>query len=65
MIAMFSLSLYAPEYKQYGDDVGFYVQDLGGEIAVRRHDVEFTVPIQHQLFVLIKYPFLKIIPLIY
>jgi len=62
---MFSLGLYTPEYKQYADEVGFYVQDLGGEIAVRRHDVEFTVPIQHQLFTLIKYPFLKIIPLVY
>jgi len=65
MIAIFSLELYTPEYKQYADEVGFYVQDLGGEIAVRRHDVEFTVPIQHQLFMLIKYPFLKMIPLIY
>jgi hypothetical protein len=65
MIAIFSLELYTPEYKQYADEVGFYVQDRGGEIAVRRHDVEFTVPIQHQLFMLIKYPFLKMIPLIY
>ena len=65
MIAIFSLALYTSEYKKYADEVGFYVQECGGEIAVRRHDVEFTVPIQHQLFVLIKYPFLKIVPLIY
>ena len=65
MIAIFSLALYTSEYKKYADEVGFYVQECGGEIAVRRHDVEFTVPVQHQLFVLIKYPFLKIVPLIY
>ena len=42
---MFSLSLYAPEYKQYADDVGFYVQDCGGYFHVAIHNVEFTVPI--------------------
>ena len=65
MIAMFSLPLYTSEYKQYADEVGFYVQELGGYFHVARHDVEFTVPIEQQLFVMIKYPFLKTVPLIY
>jgi tRNA 2-selenouridine synthase SelU len=62
---MFSLELYTPNYKQYADEIGFYVQRIGGEIAVRRHDVEFTVPVKYKDFVLIQYPFLKEIPLIY
>jgi hypothetical protein len=65
MITMFSLELYTPNYKQYADEIGFYVQRIGGEIAVRRHDVEFTVPVKYKDFVLIQYPFLKEIPLIY
>jgi len=65
MIAMFSLELYTPNYHKYADEVGFYVQRIGGELAVRRHDVEFTVPIRYRDFVLIQYPFLKEIPLMY
>jgi hypothetical protein len=65
MIAIFSLELYTSDYKNYADEVGFYVQKCGGEIAVRRHDVEFTVPLHYKDFVLIQYPFLKIVPLIY
>jgi uncharacterized protein (DUF1330 family) len=65
MIAMFSLPLYTPEYKQYGDDVGDYVQECGGHFHIARNDVEFTVPLEQKLFVLIKFPFLKIIPLVY
>lgn len=65
MIAMFSLELYTSEYKQYADEVGFYVQRIGGELAVRRHDVEFTVPDKYKDFILIQYPFLKSVPLIY
>lgn len=62
---MFSLSLCAPEYEQYADEVGFYVQDCGGYFHVARHDVEFIVPIEQQLFVMIKFPFLKTVPLVY
>jgi hypothetical protein len=65
MIAMFSLPLYTPEYKQYADEVGYYVQECGGYFHVARHDVEFTVPIEQQLFVMIKFPFLKTVPLVY
>jgi len=65
MIVMFSLSLHSPEYKQHADDVGFYVQDIGGEFAVRKHEVEFIFPQRFKDFVLIKYPFLKEIPLCY
>lgn len=65
MIAMFSLELYTQEYKKYADEVGLYVQRIGGELAVRRYDIEFTVPIRYKDFVLIQYPFLKLVPLIY
>jgi len=65
MISMFSLELYTPNYQQFADEIGFYVQRIGGELAVRRHDVEFTVPLRYKDFVLIKYPFLKEIPLVY
>jgi hypothetical protein len=65
MISIFSLELYTPDYKQYADEIGFYIQRCGGELAVRRHAVEFTVPIRYKDFVLIKYPFLKEVPLIY
>jgi len=65
MIVMFSLSLYSPEYKQYADDVGFYAQDIGGYFHVRKHNVEFTFPQRYKDFVMIKYPFLKEIPLCY
>ena len=65
MISIFSLELYTPDYKQYADEIGFYVQRCGGDLAVRRHTVEFTVPLRYRDFVLIQYPFLKEIPLVY
>ena len=65
MIVMYSLSLYTPEYKRYADDVGFYIQKIGGEFAVCRHDVEFTFEDKYKDFVLIQFPFLKEIPLCY
>ena len=65
MIAIFSIELYTTEYKKYADDIGFYVQHIGGEFAVTRNNVEFTVPLKYKDFVLIQYPFLKEIPLVY
>ena len=65
MIVMFSLSLYSPEYKQHADDVGLYIQNFGGSLAIRRHEVEFTIEEKYREFVIIKYPFLEEIPLCY
>ena len=65
MIVMFSLELYTPEYRRYADDIGFYAQDCGGYFHVARHDVEYTFPEKYKDFVLIQYPFLKLIPLVY
>jgi hypothetical protein len=65
MIVMFSLALYTPEYRKYSDDVGYYAQECGGYFHIARNDVEFTFPERYKDFVLIKYPFLKEIPLVY
>lgn len=62
---MFSLRMYAPEYKMYSDEVGYYIQECGGEFYVRRNDVEFVVEERYREFVLIKFPFLEEIPLAY
>jgi len=65
MIVMFSLPIYAKEYKIYADDVGDYIQQCGGEFYLRKHDVEFVVEEKYREFVLIKYPFLEQVPLVY
>lgn len=65
MIVMFSLKKYTAEFKEYLDDVGFYVQKCGGEFHIGRHEVEFTFEEIHKDFVLMKFPFLKEIPLCY
>jgi uncharacterized protein (DUF1330 family) len=57
--------MYAPEYKMYSDEVGYYIQECGGEFYVRRNDVEFVVEERYREFVLIKFPFLEEIPLAY
>ena len=57
--------MYAPEYKLYSDEVGYYIQQCGGEFYVRRHDVEFVVEEKYREFVLIKFPFLEQVPLCY
>jgi len=62
---MFSLPIYAKEYKIYADDVGDYIQQCGGEFYLRKHDVEFVVEEKYREFVLIKYPFLEQVPLVY
>jgi len=65
MIVMFSLSRYIPEYKEYADDIGFYIQRFGGALAIRKHEVEFTIEERYREFVLIKYPFLEQVLLVY
>ena len=62
---MFSLDLYTKECRQYQDDIGFYVQRCGGQFSVHRHDIEFTIPEKYKDFMLIQFPFLKEIPLVY
>ena len=42
------------------DDVGLYVQQLGGHFETHRgHVVEFFVPQEYRDFVILKYPFLQ------
>jgi hypothetical protein len=65
MISLFSLELYTKECRQYQDDIGFYVQHCGGSFSVHRHDIEFTIPEKYKDFMLIQFPFLKEVPLIY
>jgi uncharacterized protein (DUF1330 family) len=65
MIVMYSLKKYTKEYKEHLDDIGFYIQKIGGEFSVARHDVEFTFEDKYKDFVLIQFPFLREIPLCY
>lgn len=65
MIVMYSLKKYTPEYKKYLDDVGFYIQKIGGEFTNARHEIEFTFEDKYKDFVLIQFPFLKEIKLVY
>jgi uncharacterized protein (DUF1330 family) len=57
--------MFVPEYKMYSDEIGDYIQQCGGEFYVRRHDVEFVVEEKYRDFVLIKFPFLEEVPLVY
>ncbi len=42
------------------DDVGLYVQQLGGHFETHRgHVIEFFVPQEYRDFVILKYPFLR------
>ena len=42
------------------DDVGLYVQQVGGHFETHRgHVVEFFVPVEYRDFVVMKYPFLR------
>jgi hypothetical protein len=42
------------------DDVGLYVQELGGHFETHRgHVIEFFVPVEYRDFVILKYPFLR------
>lgn len=65
MIVMYTLKKYTPECKEYLDDVGFHIQRCGGSFHIGKHEIEFTFEDIHKDFILIKYPFLKEIPLCY
>lgn len=65
MIVMYALKKYTPEYKQYLDDIGYYIQKCGGEFHIARHEVEFTFEDKYTDFLLLQFPFLKEIPLCY
>lgn len=48
------------------DDVGFYVQELGGYFEMHRgFEVEFFVPIEYRDFIIMKYPFLEEVAYVY
>lgn len=59
MIVMYSLKKHTPECKEYLDQVGFYVQSIGGNFSVHRYHVSFHVPIKYTEFMLLKYSCLK------
>ena len=40
------------------DDIGMYVQSVGGYCEVSKHKVEFYVPVEYRDFMMLKYPFL-------
>jgi len=62
---MYALSRWCREYKEQLDCVGDYIQKIGGEFHVGRHDIEFTFEEKYKDFVLVQFPFLKEIPLCY
>ena len=41
------------------DDIGMYVQSVGGYCEVSKHKVEFYVPVEYRDFMMLKYPFLE------
>lgn len=47
------------------DDIGFYVQSLGGHFEIHRSKVEFYVPKENCEFMILKYPFLKVVDYIW
>jgi hypothetical protein len=55
---------FTAKYFNYGrnvlDEVGFYVQEIGGYFETHRgFVVEFFVPVEYRDFILMKYPFLE------
>jgi hypothetical protein len=65
MIVMYSLEKYTSEFRAHLDNVGDYIQHIGGEFHIARHEVEFTFEEKYKDFVLLQFPFLKEIPLCY
>jgi hypothetical protein len=62
---MYTMNRWYREFKELKDEVGDYIQGIGGEFHIARHDIEFTFEEKYRDFVLIKYPFLKEAPLCY
>jgi hypothetical protein len=59
MLVMYALNRWCKEFRELKDEVGDYIQSIGGEFHVARHDIEFTFEEKYKSFVLIKFPFLK------
>lgn len=55
----FNLPRATPSFVELADEIGDYVQHLGGEFFCRKHHVEFHVPIKCIDFMLIRYPVLQ------
>lgn len=54
---------FTAKYFEHGrhilDEVGYYVQEIGGYFETRRgYVIEFFVPVDYRDFILMKYPFL-------
>jgi uncharacterized protein (DUF1330 family) len=62
---MYSLEKYTSEFREHLDNVGDYIQRIGGDFHIARHEVEFTFEEKYKEFVLLQFPFLKEIPLCY
>jgi hypothetical protein len=46
------------EYREQADEIADYIQSIGGEFVIRKHGIEFLVPIKYIEFVSLKYSFL-------
>ena len=44
--------------RDLADDISMYVQEHGGSFVIQRHSVDFNVPDECGLFMLMKYPML-------
>lgn len=55
----FNLPRSTPNFLQKIDDVGFYVQEIGGEFYFQRKHIEFHVPVEYTEFMLLKSSYLK------
>jgi len=47
------------DFRDIADEIGLYVQSIGGIFSVHRYHVSFLVPIKEILFLQIKYPILE------
>lgn len=55
------LSFMLSKYHPLADDVSLYVQDAGGFFEIHRSMVEFYIPKEYFDFMILKYPFLRIV----
>lgn len=47
------------------DEISLYVQQIGGHFEIHKHVVEFYIPAENFDFIMLKYPFLKVIEYIW
>jgi hypothetical protein len=55
----FNLLRSTPDFLQKMDDVGFYVQEIGGEFYFKKKHIAFHVPVEYTEFMILKFSYLK------